>query len=101
MLCALAHELRHVWQCNTDNDGFFKDYKGLFEVGDSYSLQKAEIDAVAYSILYMESLGHDGMHQIFGSNYEDAYAHPEKNSMFLMQVNLVKTHLAYLKNAAA
>ena len=52
---AIAHELRHVWQLQNDEDFYFGNYKPRPELDlESYNLQPAEIDANAFAGLVME-----------------------------------------------
>ena len=99
MLRVLSHEMRHVWQAETDLDGYFTNYKTGEVLGYSYSLQMAEVDAVAYSVLYMDSLGYDGMHQVFGFDYKDAYRAPKENADFIQQIAMVTKYMPSLKNS--
>lgn len=52
---AIAHELRHVWQINNDEQLYFADYKpvDLCESVENYNLQIAEVDANAFAGLVM------------------------------------------------
>lgn len=54
-LFSIAHELRHLWQYNTDPEFYFADYKPSDELGiEEYNQQPAEIDAHAFAALVME-----------------------------------------------
>lgn len=47
---AIAHELRHSWQVNTNFNYYFSDYKTRNELTNKdYNLQPAEIDANAFA----------------------------------------------------
>ena len=52
---AIAHELRHVWQIQNDEQFYFSDYKpvDLCANSEAYNLQIAEIDANAFAGLIM------------------------------------------------
>ena len=54
-LFAIAHELRHIWQIQTDEKLYFADYKpsNLTASVEEYNLQFAEIDANAFAGLIM------------------------------------------------
>lgn len=54
VLFAIAHELRHKWQIETDKEKYFSDYKepGFVSV-EEYNLQIAEIDANAFAGVIM------------------------------------------------
>lgn len=55
VLFAAAHELRHIWQLQTDEEKFFSDYKTADECGsvDVYNQQEAEVDANAFAVIAM------------------------------------------------
>lgn len=54
LLFSIAHELRHIWQIDTDEQYFMQNYKGSSELDvESYNMQLAEIDANAYACLVM------------------------------------------------
>ena len=54
-LFSIAHELRHLWQYNTDPEFYFADYKPSDELGiEEYNQQPAEVDAHAFAALVME-----------------------------------------------
>ena len=57
---SIAHELRHSWQIQTDNEWYFSDYKPreLCSWVEEYNLQFAEIDAHAFAGIVMEELFH-------------------------------------------
>ena len=55
---SIAHEMRHFWQMLYHQKIFFDDYKALTDPSDfdsyvQYNLQKAEVDANAFSIRYL------------------------------------------------
>lgn len=54
-LLAIAHELRHAWQCKNDKEKFSKNYKQRHECDsiEEYNLQFAEIDAHAFAAIAM------------------------------------------------
>lgn len=54
-LCfAIAHELRHKWQIETDYDYYFSNYKDSTELDIiDYNMQIAELDANAFATLIM------------------------------------------------
>lgn len=56
ILFAVAHELRHIWQWQTDRKRYFKGYKQRSEEPniEKYNLQLAEIDANAYAFTIMQ-----------------------------------------------
>ena len=56
---ALAHELRHVWQIRTDRERWMGSYvpSAGATSKDEYNRQPAEIDAHAYGLIYMRTLG--------------------------------------------
>lgn len=59
-LFAIAHELRHIWQIEDDNDFFFSEYKPrkLMPSTKDYNLQIAEVDANAFAaIILLEYFG--------------------------------------------
>jgi hypothetical protein len=51
----LGHELRHLWQIETDRDTYFKNYQPLTPLmtKDYYNRQLAEIDANAFGTITM------------------------------------------------
>ena len=54
-LFAIAHELRHVWQIQTDHTTFFNKYKPASELDiESYNQQLPELDANAFATFIME-----------------------------------------------
>lgn len=56
-LYAIAHELRHLWQLQTNEDLYFGDYKKVTETDiESYNMQLAEIDANAFATVVMVDL---------------------------------------------
>ena len=57
---SVAHELRHRWQIQTDNEWYFSDYKPreLCSSVEEYNLQFAEIDAHAFAGIVMEEFFH-------------------------------------------
>lgn len=55
MVHSLAHEMRHSWQEYVSDEGFYKNYKQIWETDPiSHAMQKEEIDAEAYASLYLE-----------------------------------------------
>lgn len=51
---SIAHELRHVWQIQTDYDLYLSDYKPVDILGiEKYNNQLAEIDAHAFASIVM------------------------------------------------
>lgn len=53
-LFSIAHELRHAWQLQTDEDYYFRNYKSVKELDiETYNLQLAEIDANAFASIIM------------------------------------------------
>lgn len=53
-LFAIAHELRHLWQLQEDEDYYFHSYKTADEIdNESYNLQIAEVDANAFASVIM------------------------------------------------
>lgn len=51
---SIAHELRHLWQLQTNEDLYFNNYKTISEVdNETYNLQLAEIDANAFASVVM------------------------------------------------
>lgn len=53
-LFSIAHELRHVWQIQTDEDYYFNNYKSVKDIDvENYNLQIAEIDANAFASVIM------------------------------------------------
>lgn len=52
---AIAHEIRHIWQLQNDEDLFFSNYKPLETCNsvEEYNLQLAELDANAFAGLVM------------------------------------------------
>ena len=54
ILFALAHEFRHIWQYEEDEEKYVKNQKSKMELGSkAYNLQIAEIDANAFAHLIM------------------------------------------------
>ena len=54
ILFAIAHELRHAWQLQTDEELYFSNYKSANELSVvEYNLQPAEVDANAYASVIM------------------------------------------------
>ena len=53
---AIAHELRHKWQMQTDKDLYFSDYlpREKCSSAEEYNLQPAELDANAFAGIIME-----------------------------------------------
>jgi hypothetical protein len=56
-LFSIAHELRHIWQIQNDEQLYFSDYKpiDLCNNIETYNLQPAELDANAFGCLIMIS----------------------------------------------
>lgn len=54
-LFSIAHELRHIWQIQNDEDLYFSSYKPveLCSGVEEYNLQPAELDANAFAGLVM------------------------------------------------
>lgn len=53
-LFSIAHELRHLWQIQEDEDYYFHNYKTVNELDiETYNLQLAEIDANAFASVIM------------------------------------------------
>lgn len=54
-LFAISHELRHIWQIQTNKQLFFSEYKPveLCNSIEEYNLQSAEIDANAFAGMIM------------------------------------------------
>lgn len=53
-LFAIAHELRHLWQMQEDEDYYFHNYKSVNETdNETYNLQIAEVDANAFASVIM------------------------------------------------
>lgn len=52
---AIAHELRHIWQLQNDEQFYFSTYKpvNLCDNIESYNLQMAEVDANAFAGIVM------------------------------------------------
>ena len=59
-LFSIAHELRHCYQIQIDEEWFLSDYKpiDLCASTEEYNLQFAEIDANAFAGLVMEDFFH-------------------------------------------
>lgn len=59
-LFSIAHELRHIYQIQTDYEWFLSDYKpiDLCNSTEEYNLQFAEIDANAFAGLVMTDFFH-------------------------------------------
>jgi len=59
-LFAIAHELRHIWQMQNDEQFYFSTYKpvDLCISVESYNLQIAEIDANAFTGIIMVEFFH-------------------------------------------
>lgn len=57
-LFSIAHELRHIWQMQNDEQLYFSDYRpiDLCKNAELYNLQLAELDANAFGGLIMISL---------------------------------------------
>ena len=52
VIFAIAHELRHIWQIENDEEFYFGDYHDVSEIGvNAYNRQAAEIDANAFATL--------------------------------------------------
>ena len=54
-LFSIAHELRHIYQFQTDKQFYLSDYKPSDECSsvDEYNLQMAEVDANAFASIIM------------------------------------------------
>lgn len=64
-LClSISHELRHIWQADTDFDYWFHDYSSDRSDIDAYNTQRAEIDANAFGDMVCIALF--GVETIFG-----------------------------------
>ena len=74
LLFSVAHELRHLWQAETDGDLYFKGYKTLREIGDVdiYNQQPAELDANAFASAIMAA--NFGISPTFDALSEDTKA---------------------------
>ena len=59
-LFSVAHELRHIWQIQTNKDIYFSNYKTVKQCKnlDEYNLQPAEIDSNAFAGLIMIEFFH-------------------------------------------
>ncbi len=59
-LFSIAHELRHIWQIQNDEQFYFSTYKpvDLCDTVESYNLQIAEIDANAFAGIVMVNFFH-------------------------------------------
>ena len=58
LVLAVSHELRHVWQIQTNPEFWLADYEPSSDIdAESYNLQPAEIDAHAFSVLILGSFG--------------------------------------------
>lgn len=59
-LFSIAHELRHIWQLQNDEQLYFSGYKpiDLMESAEQYNLQLAELDANAFAGLVMIDFFH-------------------------------------------
>jgi Zn-dependent peptidase ImmA (M78 family) len=59
-LFSIAHELRHIWQAQTDEVFYFASYKpiDLCDSVELYNLQIAEIDANAFADIIMIDFFH-------------------------------------------
>jgi len=57
---SIAHELRHIWQIQNDEELYFSTYKpiDLFSSVEEYNLQIAELDANAFAGLIMIDFFH-------------------------------------------
>ncbi len=58
MFEALAHEFRHCWQGENDNEKYFSRFKGIEEFHsnrEQYHQQLAEIDAIAYALRFIRA----------------------------------------------
>jgi Zn-dependent peptidase ImmA (M78 family) len=74
LLFSIAHELRHVWQYQTNEEFFFKSYKSsnLCSSVESFNLQIAEIDANAFAGLVMIEVFHlKPLYQGLSENIKD------------------------------
>lgn len=59
-LFAIAHELRHIWQIQTNKSKFFDYYKPREDCNsvEEYNLQLAEVDANAFAAIIMTNYFH-------------------------------------------
>ena len=57
---SIAHELRHIWQIQNDEELYFSTYKpiNLYTSVEEYNLQIAELDANAFAGLVMIDFFH-------------------------------------------
>lgn len=56
---SIAHEIRHLWQYQTNYKEFLSNYKTVDVLGlEKYNAQPAEIDANAFSSIIMTELFH-------------------------------------------
>lgn len=74
LLFSVAHELRHLWQAETDRGLYFKGYKTLRELRDvnAYNQQPAEPDANAFASAIMAA--NFGISPTFDALSEDTKA---------------------------
>lgn len=58
-LFSIAHELRHLWQFEIDEEYFLSDYQTIEDIGvEKYNNQLAEIDAHAFASIIMVDFFH-------------------------------------------
>lgn len=58
-LFAIAHELRHLWQMQNDEEYYFSNYKTVDKIGlENYNNQIAEVDAHAFASIVMVDCFH-------------------------------------------
>ena len=58
-LFSIAHELRHVWQIENNQELYFSNYQTVDIIGiEKYNLQPAEVDANAFASIVMVDFFH-------------------------------------------
>ena len=58
-LFSIAHELRHVWQIENNQELYFSNYQTVDIIGiEKYNLQPAEVDAHAFASIVMVDFFH-------------------------------------------
>lgn len=86
-LFSIAHELRHLWQIQTDNHYYFDNYKPVTDLDiEAYNLQPAEIDANAFASIVMVDYFHlrplyQNMSDKVISAIQDRIAHISNNDI--------------------
>lgn len=80
-LAALFHELRHAWQHEKNHKKYFRGYKFLGPGIDAheYLMQPAELDANAFSVYMMVSLGFED-YPVKRKNFDDVNKEIEKKA---------------------